>query len=363
MSALAAVLSEPRKFEIREFPLPSIGVDDGLLRVEACGLCGTDYEQWTGELAGFNNSKIIPGHEIIGVVEQLGNNARKAWKLEKGQRVALEGTIPCGVCIACTSGVFKRCSRKRGYGLRLGIDEPPSLWGGYATHVYLEQGALMHKLPEDVPSGVMVLFNPLSNAVRWTCEVGGVSLGSSVVICGPGQRGLLCVVAAREAGADQIIVTGTAKDRYRLQLAREFGATGTIIVDEQDPVEVVRDMTGGSLVDVVVDVSAGATEPIVQAVGMVRPGGKIILGGLKNHRPIVGLVTDELALKEIQMIGVYSAGWSAIETAIKIIRRHAGELAKLSTHRFPISEATTAVRLLGREITDEREAISIHLTP
>lgn len=362
MNATAAVLTAPRTFEIRELPIPEIGPDDGLLRVEACGLCGSDYEQWTGELGEFAVRPIIPGHEIIGHIERGGAPALKAWGFKEGDRVALEGVIPCGVCPACTSGVFKRCVRKRGYGLRLGTETAPGLWGGYSTHVYLERGALLHRLPDHVPAATMVLFNPLSNGVRWTCEVGGVVLGSTVVITGPGQRGLLCVVAAREAGAREIIITGTKNDKARLALARELGATATVDISVDDPIEVVRERTGGKGVDVVVEVSAGATEPILQAIEMVRPGGRIVLGGLKSGKP-TSIITDKLAFKEITMVGVFSAGWSAIETAIGIIDRNADELAKLCTHSFPIAQAEKAVRLVGREITDVREPINIHLTP
>lgn len=364
MNAVASVLTAPKRLEIREFPLPAITDDNGLLRVEACGLCGSDYEQWRGGSGGGHGPMpIIPGHEIIGVIEKAGKNALSAWGLREGQRVAVEGVIPCGACPACAVGATKRCVRRRGYGIRLGTDVAPSLWGGYASHLYLEAGTLLHVLPDDVPSDVMVLYNPLSNAVRWTNEVGGVTLGSTVCILGPGQRGLLSVISAREAGADEIYITGTSQDRERLALAREFGATRTIVIDDEDPVAVIAEATRGKGIDVVVDVSHGATEPVTQAVDIVRPGGRIILGGLKNGKPIPNFVVDTIARKEIHLIGVYSAGGSAIETAIKIIKRNSAELKKICTHSFPIAEATTAVRLLGREIQDGREPISIHLTP
>jgi threonine dehydrogenase-like Zn-dependent dehydrogenase len=363
MNATASVLTAPKSLELREIPLPEVNADNGLLRVEACGLCGSDYEQWKATKAPeYNKMPIIPGHEIIGRIEKAGKNALNSWGLEEGQRVAVEGVIPCGSCPACTTGTFKRCVRKRGYGIRLGLSEGSGLWGGYASHVYLESGTLLHPLPEDVPTGVMVLFNPLSNGVRWVNEVGGVTLGSTVVICGPGQRGLLSVIAAREAGADAIYITGTRKDVERIKLAKELGATATINVDEEDPVAVVNALTKGKGVDVVVDVSHLATEPIVQAIEMVRPGGRIVLGGLKHMEP-VPIVTDKLAYKEVTMVGVFSAGYSAIETAIKIISKNWKELEKLNTHTFPIERAEHAIRLLGREITDTREPISINLTP
>lgn len=360
--AQAAVLAAPRDLQLQEIALPAVEANTGILRVQACGLCGSDYEQWLGTEEGHRaKMPIIPGHEIIGVIEDAGDRALREWGMQVGQRVAVEGVIPCGHCPSCIAGVAKRCSRQRGYGIRLGLDSEPGLWGGYATHLHLESGSLLHRLPSDLPAGLMVMFNPLSNAVRWTCEVGGVGLGDTVAICGPGQRGLLSVVAAREAGARTIIVTGTARDRDRLALASALGASATVVVDDDDPVAVVQDLTSGLGVDVVVDVSHGSTKPVVQAVDMVRPGGRVVLGGLKQRRPVDGLVSDVVAYKEVTMIGVFSAGWSAIETAIRILEKCNTELAALATHAFGLQDAADAVRILGRETSDGTEPICVHL--
>ena len=139
--------------------------------------------------------------------------------------------------------------------------------------------------------------------MRWAYEAPNTQLGETVVIEGPGQRGLLCLVAAREAGAGTIIVTGTANDAYRLELARQLGADITIDVDNENPVERVREATGGRGADVVVEVSAGATQPIVDAVDMVRRGGRIVLAGLKSFKPVGNLITDKIVINEIQLIG------------------------------------------------------------
>jgi len=97
----------------------------------------------------------------------------------------------------------------------------------------------------------MSLFNPLSNAIRWVHEVGGVGLGFTVVIDGPGQRGLPAIAVAKRIGAANIIVTRTAQDQVRLAVAKKLGASATINVDEDDPVELVRNFTGDKLADVV----------------------------------------------------------------------------------------------------------------
>ena len=359
-TAQAAVLTAPRTLELREFPLPEIGDADGLLRVEACGLCGSDWEQYLGHLD--RGLPIIPGHEILGVVEKLGPQAREHWGLREGDRVAVDASVPCGTCRECTVGAYKRCPNRLGYGIHVKSSVPPFLWGGYATHAYLHPRALLQRVPDDVPTNIMTLFNPLSNAIGWTIEVGGVGLGSSVVICGPGQRGLLAVLAAREAGAQQIIVTGTKHDATRLAMARRLGATATIDVDANDAVAMVKELTHGALVDVVVDVSAGGTEPIVQAMDMVRPGGTVVLAGIKgSHRPVNGLLSDKIVLKEIRVLGARSSGQSATAKAIHLISRCTAELAPLCTHAYDLVDADKALLVLGRELVDGGDAIHVHI--
>ena len=361
--AIAAVLTEPRRFEFQELRLPEIGPEDGLLRVEACGLCGTDYEQWQGHLADWGGGMpIIPGHEVIGWIEAVGREAARRWQVKVGDRVAIEPVIPCGHCAQCVEGATTRCERDMGYGLYTRTDSAPGLWGGYATHLYLHPRSMVHRLPANIPADVMTLFNPLSNSVRWIYEAGGVGIGSTVVIEGPGQRGLLAVVAAKEAGARTIIVTGTGNDAARLALARAFGATATIDVSVENPVERVRELTGGRLADVVLEVSAGSTQPIVDAVDMVKRGGRIVLAGLKGKRAVEGLFTDKIVFKEIQLVGVLSAGWRSIELAVDIIeRRGAASLAGLCSHFLPLERVEDAVRILGREISDGTEATHVSL--
>ena len=227
--------------------------------------------------------------------------------------------------------------------------------------MYLHPNTLVHKVSDDIPRDVLSLFNPLSNGVRWAYEAPNTQLGETVVIEGPGQRGLLCLVAAREAGAGTIIVTGTANDAYRLELARQLGADITIDVDNENPVERVREATGGRGADVVVEVSAGATQPIVDAVDMVRRGGRIVLAGLKSFKPVGNLITDKIVINEIQLIGLLSAGWVSIERSLDILRRRGDDLRPLCSHMFPLEETDTAVRALGREVDDGNEVVHIAL--
>jgi len=359
----AAVLLAPRRFEIQEFDIPEIGPEEGVLRVEAAGLCGTDYEQYAGHLKGtpWDITPIIPGHEIMGWIDRVGAIAAKRWGVKEGDRVAVEAIIPCGHCFQCAIGSTTLCESNRGYGLYTATSVAPGLWGGYASHMYLHPKAVIHKVDPSIPTDILTLFNPLSNAVRWAYEAPNLKIGETIVIEGPGQRGLLSVVAAREAGAGTVIVTGTSQDQHRLALARELGADHVIDVSKENPVERVLQITGGKKADVVLDVSAGATQPVVDAVDMVRRGGKVVLAGLKSFKPVGNLITDKLVINEIQLIGVLSAGWSSIEKALDILKRRGPELKSLCTHMFPLEDTDKAVRALGREYDDGREVVHVGL--
>jgi alcohol dehydrogenase len=361
--AQAAVLTGPRKFEMREIPLPEIGADDGILRLEANGLCVTDYDQYLCEfkLGSFGKVPIIPGHEMVGRIEKLGPQAAKTWKVREGDRVCVKATLPCGRCRQCQMAAFNRCERHTGYGLYLGIDTAPSLWGGYASHLYLHRDALMKPAPANINSDVMTLFNPLSGVVHWIHDIPRLQMGEHVVILGPGQRGILAAVTAKEAGAKTVTVSGLTQDKDRLALAKKLGADAVVDVGSEDLVERVRDITGGEMADLVLDMSAGSTEPIVQAVEIARPGARIVLAGLKNGKAVSGLVTDKVIVKELQLMGGFASTMRSLELAIEILKRRHADLAVLCTHTYPLAEADKAVRALGREIDDGKPVVHVNL--
>lgn len=361
-NAVAAVLTGPRTFEHREFPLPEIGDDDGLLRIEANGLCGTDYDQYLCEfkLGGFGKLPIIPGHEMIGWMEKVGPQAAKSWNVREGDRVCVKAPLPCGRCRECRSAAFHRCERRWGYGLYLPTTVAPGLWGGYATHMYLHPDTQMKPAPAHIPTDVMTLFNPLSGVVRWIYEIPNLRIGEHVVILGPGQRGILAALTAKQAGAKTVTVTGLARDRHRLQVARQLGADAVVEVEREDVVDRVRAVTGGEMADVVLDMSHGSTEPILQAVEVARPGARIVLAGLKSGKPLSGLVTDRIVVKELQILGGFASTAHSLDIALEILQQRYADLAVMCSHVYPLAQADTAVRALGREIDDGRDVVHVN---
>jgi threonine dehydrogenase-like Zn-dependent dehydrogenase len=351
---LAMVQTAVRKLEPRELPIPEIDDDSAILRVEACGICGSDAEQYAGVLRV--PMPVIPGHEPLGVIEAIGDRAAKRWGVDVGTRVAVETMLPCHTCPRCLSGAYHLCASRRIYSY-VPLEVEPGLWGAYAQHLYLDPRAIVHRIDRDLPPQLAVMFNPLGAGFRWAVEVPETKPGETVLILGPGQRGLASVIACREAGAGRILVTGLAADARKLALARDFGADHVIDVENENARERVRELTGGRGADVVVEVTANSPEPVADAIDFVAPGGRVVLAGVKGMKPVPNFVSDKVVLKEVRILGAIGVTWWGYERAIRLIESGRVPLEKMHTHRFPLLEADTAIRTLAREIPGEE---SVH---
>ena len=359
----AVVQTATRTLEMRELPLPEIGPDEGLVRMEACGICGTDYEQYQGGLPV--RLPVIPGHEPVGRIAEIGANAAKRWDVRVGDRVCVETLVPCGRCEACKSGSHRFCTGRPGtinsYGY-LGLDIAPGLWGGYADYLYLSPHSLIHKIDDSIAPEIATLFNPLGAGFRWAVDMPKLQPGESIVILGPGQRGLASVIAAKEAGATPIIITGLSRDAAKLALAREFGADVTIDVEKDDLRTMVREAAGKGGADVVIDVTAYSTEAVVQSIDLARRGGRVVLAGTKGPKPVSDFYSDRIVLKELTVFGALGVDTPNYLRAIRLIESRRYPLEKMHTHTLPLTEADRALRLLAGEEPGE-QAIHIALVP
>lgn len=356
---LAAVLVAPRKFELRELALPEIDADSGIAKVEITGVCGADWPIYTGALAFYAAPPLIPGHEIVARVAKIGDRAAKRWGVKEGDRIVMEEYAPCGRCEYCLSGRYYICSgmkMEKMYGFT-SLSVAPGLWGGYAEYFFLDPQALLHKLADHVPLEVAPFYVPLSNGIRWAHVEGGVGIGSTVVILGPGGQGLACVIAAREAGAGAIIVTGRARDAARLALAREFGAHHTIDVDAGDAVAQVAALTGGRMADAVINVTAGAPGALKQAVELATMGGTIVVAG-EAHGFATEFDPDQIFLKELTIKGVRGRTARDMKRAITILESGKYPLQKLATHHFTLDQVAQAIETVG----GQGEAGAIHVS-
>ena len=349
-SSRALVLESPRTLVPRDFAIPTTGDDDGILRIEACGLCGTDHEQYTGELWG--GFAFIPGHEIVGIVESVGNRAAARWGVQPGDRVALEVFQACGVCRACATGESRRCER---HGLTdmygfIGVEHAPGLWGGYAEYAYLPPDAQLIPVPDGLDPVAATLFNPLGAGIRWAVTLPETEPGAIVAVLGPGIRGLSAVMALRAHGAGLILVTGAGpRDAERLALARTFGADVTVDVTATDPVRALREATGGQLADVVVDVTAKAPAALAQAVALARPGGTVVLAGTRGTDAAPGFHPDHLVYKELRILGALGVDLVAYRAAFDLLADPACALRGIDHVTASLDGADALVRAMAGE--------------
>jgi len=347
------VQTAPRRLELRELPVPDIDDDSGLVRIEACGICGSDAEQYAGVLPV--RLPVVPGHEPLGIVERIGDRAAKRWRVDVGDRVAVEAPIPCGRCAACRGGRYQVC-RARGFLFGHGyvpLSEPPGLWGGYADYMYLDACSIVHRVRKEIPAAIAVMFNPLGAGFRWAVDIPRTGPGDTVLVLGPGQRGLASVIAARAAGADTIIVTGLGRDAPKLALAKEFGADHVIDVEAEDARQRVRELTGGHGADVVVEVTANAPEPIAEALHYAATGARIVLAGVKGFKAVPEFVSDLVVVKELTLVGAFAVTSRGYEAAIRLIESGRVPLERMHTHDFPLEDAERAIQTLAGEVPGE----------
>jgi threonine dehydrogenase-like Zn-dependent dehydrogenase len=360
-TSLAAVAAGPCETIVRELPVPPVGLDDGLLQVEASGVCGTDWSIYRRDGVGAALGELVLGHETVGRIAAIGDRAQKRWGVGVGDRVAVEEYIPCRQCEACLSKDFRACPQTDLWAaepLRYGctpLSVAPGLWGGFSQLQYLHPNSIVHPVAADVSPEVATLFIPLANGIRWL-ELAAVPEGGCLAIQGPGQHGLGCVVAAREAGVGTIIVSGLAQDAHRLRVAKTLGATHVVEADRTSLAEVVADETDGRLADAVID-SSGGVATIGQAVAATRRGGSIVVAGIKHGRSN-DVPSNELVRKELRVVGVRGHDVASVRRALEIIEAGSYPLPPLCTHAFGLDAVDRALRTVGERL----DAGAIHVS-
>jgi len=351
-TARAMVLVEPRRLTATNFSVPDIS-DGGWLAVEATGVSGVEVQAWAG-VSRRVRYPLILGHEVVGRI------ASGDFGHPIGTRVVVESSIRCGACRRCINNLSS-CNQRmpvNGYG-QLPSTEPPGLWGGFAEQMYLDPGARMHVISDDIPAVVATFAHPLAAGWSWAVEVPALSPGDNVLVLGPGPRGLSALIAAREAGAGWVGMSGLGHDRDRLELAKQLGADMTVYGDQEDVASAVADSLGARP-DIVLDVTNNDTEAILLALDLVRAGGRVVLASTKGTKAVNQLFSDIVVLKELTIRGAYGASSAGYHWATRQLAADP-RLDHMVSHEFPLDEADRAIQatagILGRD-----ELISVAVT-
>ena len=362
---LAAVRTGPSRTEMREFPMPDIPEDSALLRMEVAGICGTDVKLYKTPPS---STPVIMGHENIGTIARAGREFTRRKGFKEGDLVFVEHYVMCGKCEWCHLGEYRHCEntdwRHNPDAIRYGYtsaEKAPHLWGGFAQYVYLPWNAVVHRVPKGVTPELAGLVTPMANGVEWSLFDGGVGYDSSVLIQGPGQQGLSQTVICKQAGASLIIVTGTSRDRARMQVAKDLGADHVIDVDAEDPLERARELTGGDGFDVVLDCTAGAgVAPVLLGIdALKRRAGTLLVQGELTAFPDFPI--KKLTEKAITIKSARGHSYRAVELALEQLASRRFPLELLTTHEFGLADADRAIRAVGGEV--EEGVVHVSLLP
>jgi threonine 3-dehydrogenase len=330
MQAIVKTEAKPGA-QLREMPVPEIGLRDVRVRVQVASVCGTDlhiyrWDRWSQRRI---HPPLIFGHEFCGVVETVGAEVST---VQEGDFVSAEMHLACGRCFQCRTGQRHICQNVR----IIGIDED----GCFAEFVKIPESNIW-KIDPAVPIDYAAVLDPLGNAVHTV--LAGEIAGLSVAITGCGPIGLFAVAVARACGAGRIFAV--EPHPYRLKLAEKMGASLAIDPAKTDPVALVLGETEGVGADVVLEMSGNASA-VRQAFQMLRRGGRISLLGIPS-KPLELDLANDIIFKGASVQGIN--GRRVFETWYKmqaLLKSGALDLAPLITDRIPLSDFERGVELL-----------------
>jgi len=303
----AAVFEGPGRIVVREIPTPRAEAGGCLVRVKACGICGSDIRNFRAGLRNGATGQVM-GHEIGGVIEEVGEGCRR---FRAGDGVAIAPDVSCGACPYCAQGLVNLCQHHR----MLGTDWP----GGFAEFCALprevvERG-IMHAIPPGMSFASAALAEPLASVLA-AQDAAGIGKGCAVAVFGSGPVGCMHVEIARGRGASPVMVVG----RRRVGMAARFAPDLLVSVEREDPVEKVRAATGGLGADVAI-VATPSPDSLAQAVQAVRGRGLVILfGGLPRDRPGAVVDANRVHYREIRIMGSFSYTPRMHQEALTAIR-------------------------------------------
>ncbi|MCI8296294.1 MAG: alcohol dehydrogenase catalytic domain-containing protein [Lachnospiraceae bacterium] len=325
-----AVITEPGKIVLEEVEKRAPGLKEVRIRVHASAVCGSDLHIYSGRHPYVKLPTTI-GHELAGVVEQVGDGVEK---VKVGDRVCVEPLIACGTCYYCQRGRYDYCEH-----LKLKYRTGSS---GYGEFYYAEE-RWVHKLPEDVSFEEGALMEPFACAVHAVMKA-KVRLGDTVCVMGDGPIALMLAQLSRAAGGTHVFVLGLSEKN--LAVAEDFGCIP--LRSGPDGVKEVLEQTEGRGVDVSFE-AVGVPATFLQTLEVTRRGGRAVIFGIFEEELRTRALMDAM-VKEIQVVGTSSYCWD-FERGLELLETGRIDLKPLITHHFPLSQVKEAL-----EIKKDRDA-------
>lgn len=316
----AAYITGKAQMEVRQTDVPSPGAGEVLLRVRACGICGTDLHFYNGDLPAM--ASLSPGHEFAGEVAALGDGVDR---FAEGDRVAVEPIIRCGRCTYCQTGQYQLCPKRVLVG---------AFHQGALAEYIVVPAYMLYRLPDELDFDLGAFAEPMAVSVHGV-HIANVSSGDKVLVLGTGTIGLTSIMAAQAAGASEVIATHRHEHQGKAALAA--GADRIISPDDVDVLQ-------AESIDVVIETIGGKAPTLEQAVHVVRLGGWITVLGLFTQK--VPLNALSLMRKEARIVGGITycrpGHHSDFDVALGILKADSKRARALITHTFALDEAAKA---------------------
>ncbi len=339
------LLSEYGHLEIAELPLPAVGPEEVLVRVEACGICGSDVHGFDGS-TGRRVPPIVMGHEAAGTVAAIGADVSK---YSNGDRVTFDSTVYCGKCEYCKRGQINLCNNREVIGVSCGDYRRH---GAFAEYVVVPE-RIMYPLPDNFSFNEAAMLEAVSVALHGV-KVSPVVGGETALVIGAGMIGLLTLQAARAAGCSRVFIADV--DATRLKLAREIGADEVLHCSGAELVAEVMRLTNGRGVDLALE-AVGRNETVAGAIDCTRKSGTITLIG--NITPEVTLPLQKVVVRQLRLQGSCASSGEYPE-AIELIAKGKIQVKPLITAVASLEEGP---RWFERLHSREPNLMKIILTP
>lgn len=315
----AAVLEKVRELRLKDVPVPKPKDNEVLIKVEVCGICGTDIKLYKGDYTA--NFPVILGHEFSGEIVEVGKETRD---LRVGDRIVVDPNEPCGKCHWCKSGRPTFCENMPAYGVLSN--------GAFAEYIVVgEKGT--YKIPDALDYEVASFCEPVSCAIH-CIDRAIVKLGETVTVIGGGAMGQILLQLAKNAGASKLIMI--TRSQWKLDMAKNFGATHLIRAQKEDAAECIKDITNGLGSDVVIE-AIGSPKTVEQAFGLAKKLGRVVIFGLTPEKEKASFIPFDLLSKELSILGAWVNPYT-FSRAIDILASHQINLNPIISKKLSLDE-------------------------